>query len=148
MGGKPTGVTEATTEIVLEAAWFLPATVRRTSRRLGLMSDSSYRYERRVDPGALLAARDRALALLQELTARSTISQPAIAGADGPGRAGPITLRTERIEGLLGHCHSRPKPSRATSRGWAASSCFLATIRARPLAAADLPRRSCRARST
>jgi phenylalanyl-tRNA synthetase beta chain len=62
MGGKPTGVTDSTTEIVLEAAWFLPATVRRTSRRLGLVSDSSYRYERRVDPGALLAARDRALA--------------------------------------------------------------------------------------
>ena len=61
MGGKPTGVIDSTTEIVLEAAWFLPATVRRTSRRLGLVSDSSYRYERRVDPGALLAARDRAL---------------------------------------------------------------------------------------
>ena len=101
MGGKPTGVDESTTEIVLEAAWFQPATVRRTSRRLGLMSDSSYRYERRVDPGALLAARDRALALLIELTGATISSAASIAGAPPQGRV-PITLRTKKIAGLLG----------------------------------------------
>jgi phenylalanyl-tRNA synthetase beta chain len=101
MGGKPTGVDEATTEIVLEAAWFLPAAVRRTSRRLGLMSDSSYRYERRVDPGALLAARNRAIALLEEFTGAVVVSQPAIAGAP-PAARKPVTLRAEKIRGLLG----------------------------------------------
>jgi phenylalanyl-tRNA synthetase beta chain len=101
MGGKPTGVTAATTEVVLEAAWFAPATVRRTSRRLALMSDSSYRYERRVDPGALLAARDRAVALLVKLTGATLVSAPAIAGELPPGR-GPVTLRTRRISDLLG----------------------------------------------
>jgi phenylalanyl-tRNA synthetase beta chain len=101
MGGKPTGVTDTTTEIVLEAAWFDPATVRRTSRRLGLMSDSSYRYERRVDPGALIAARDRALALLVELTGATISSASSIAGAPPAGN-GPITLRARKIEGLLG----------------------------------------------
>ena len=101
MGGKPTGVSDSTTEIVLEAAWFLPATVRRTSRRLALMSDSSYRYERRVDPGVLSMARDRALALLQELAGAVIVSQPAIAGASAVSR-GPITLRSEKISGLLG----------------------------------------------
>ena len=101
MGGKPTGVTDATTEVVLEAAWFLPATVRRTSRRLGLMSDSSYRYERRVDPGALLLARNRALGLLQELTGAKIISQPALAGAP-PAPRPPVTVRQEKIRGLLG----------------------------------------------
>ena len=101
MGGKPTGVTDSTTEVVLEAAWFDPATVRRTSRRLGLMSDSSYRYERRVDPGALLAARDRALALLVELTGATISSQSSIAGAPPAGN-GPIILRARKIEGLLG----------------------------------------------
>jgi phenylalanyl-tRNA synthetase beta chain len=101
MGGKPTGVGDTTTEIVLEAAWFLPAAVRRTSRRLGLMSDSSYRYERRVDAGALLAARNRAIALLQELTGAVIVSQPAIAGAPPAGRE-PVTLRAEKIRGLLG----------------------------------------------
>jgi phenylalanyl-tRNA synthetase beta chain len=101
MGGKPTGVTDATTEIVLEAAWFAPATVRRTSRRLGLMSDSSYRYERRVDPGALLAARDRALALLLELTGATITGLSFVAGAPPAGR-GPITLRYDRVAALLG----------------------------------------------
>lgn len=101
MGGKPTGVTETTTEIVLEAAWFLPATVRRTSRRLGLISDSSYRYERRVDPGALLVARDRALALLLELTGATISSDSSIAGTP-PAARGPITLRTKRIADVLG----------------------------------------------
>jgi phenylalanyl-tRNA synthetase beta chain len=101
MGGKPTGVTEATTEVVLEAAWFQPAAVRRTSRRLGLISDSSYRYERRVDPGALLLARNRALHLLREICGAVIVSQPAIAGAP-PAPRGPITLRAEKIRGLLG----------------------------------------------
>jgi phenylalanyl-tRNA synthetase beta chain len=101
MGGKPAGVTDSTTEIVLEAAWFLPATVRRTSRRLGLVSDSSYRYERRVDPGALLAARDRALALLVELTGATISSVSSVVGGP-PAARGPITLRTKKIAGLLG----------------------------------------------
>ena len=101
MGGKPTSVSETTTEVVLEAAWFLPASVRRTSRRLGLMSDSSYRYERRVDAGALLLARNRAIALLQELTGAVIVSQPAIAGAP-PVPRGPIALRAKKIGGLLG----------------------------------------------
>jgi phenylalanyl-tRNA synthetase beta chain len=101
MGGKPTAVTGSTTEIVLEAAWFLPATVRRTSRRLALASDSSYRYERRVDPGALLAARDRALALLLELTGATISSVSSVVG-EAPAARGPITLRTRRIESLLG----------------------------------------------
>ncbi len=101
MGGKLTGVTDTTTEVVLEAAWFLPATVRRTSRRLGLMSDSSYRYERRVDPGALLAARDRALTLLVEIAGATVASTSAIAGAPPEARR-PILLHSKRIESLLG----------------------------------------------
>jgi phenylalanyl-tRNA synthetase beta chain len=65
------------------------------------MSDSSYRYERRVDPGALLAARDRALALLLELTGAQISSASSVAGAPPAGN-GPITLRTHKVEGLLG----------------------------------------------
>ena len=101
MGGKPTGVSETTVEIVLESAWFLPGAVRRTSRRLGLMSDSSYRYERRVDAGGLLVARNRAITLLQELAGAVVVSQPVIAGAPPAGRE-PITLRAQNISGLLG----------------------------------------------
>jgi phenylalanyl-tRNA synthetase beta chain len=101
MGGKPTGVTGTTTEIVLEAAWFQPATVRRTSRRLGLISDSSYRYERRVDPGALFAARERALSLIIELTGATLATAGAVSG-NSPAPYGVITLRTQKVAGLLG----------------------------------------------
>jgi phenylalanyl-tRNA synthetase beta chain len=101
MGGKPTAVSGSTTELVLEAAWFLPATVRRTSRRLALMSDSSHRYERRVDPGTVLAARDRALSLLIELAGARISSASAEAGTL-PAAQEPITLRSARISTLLG----------------------------------------------
>jgi phenylalanyl-tRNA synthetase beta chain len=101
MGGKPTGVTDATMEILLETAWFAPAIVRRTSRRLGLISDSSYRFERRVDPAGMPAARDRAVALLRELAGAEFAGAPVAAGTPPPSR-GPITLREARITGLLG----------------------------------------------
>lgn len=46
MGGEDSGVSDTTTDVILEAAWFQPGAVRRTSRRLVLSSDSSYRFER------------------------------------------------------------------------------------------------------
>lgn len=62
MGGLDTAVTEKTTTVLLEAAWWDPATIRRTARRLGMHTDASHRFERSADidaiPGALnLAAR-------------------------------------------------------------------------------------------
>ncbi|HXP33913.1 MAG TPA: phenylalanine--tRNA ligase subunit beta, partial [Chthoniobacterales bacterium] len=56
MGGEETGVTETTKSILLESAYFLPASVRRTARNLNLPSDASYRFERGVDPGMVLRA--------------------------------------------------------------------------------------------
>src|SRR3954466_9406861 len=76
MGGQNAGVDATTTDIVIEAAYFRPQSIRWTSRRLGLASDSSYRFERGVDPhGTLLAAR-RAVDLILE-TAGGTVSGPA-----------------------------------------------------------------------
>ncbi|PYL73180.1 MAG: phenylalanine--tRNA ligase subunit beta, partial [Verrucomicrobia bacterium] len=54
MGGEETGVTESTKNILLESAYFLPASVRRTARNLNLPSDASYRFERGVDPQMIL----------------------------------------------------------------------------------------------
>ena len=57
MGGEGSGVTDATTEIVFEAAYFDPMTIARSSKRHGLRSEASHRFERGVDPeGALRAA--------------------------------------------------------------------------------------------
>ena len=64
MGGKDSEIAVDTTEIALEAACFKPARVRRSSRLLGLSSDSSLRFERGVDLGSVRAASDRATYLL------------------------------------------------------------------------------------
>ena len=66
MGGKNSGVTEETTDIILESAWFLPSSIRHTSRRLGLGSDSSYRFERGTSPWNALRAAARAIQLILE----------------------------------------------------------------------------------
>lgn len=101
MGGLDSGVTESTTDLVLEAAWFDPVHVRRTSRRLGLLSDSSYRFERRVDPATVLSARDRAIALLQEWAGAEVAAAPVVAGTP-PIVEREITLRLARAGKLIG----------------------------------------------
>jgi phenylalanyl-tRNA synthetase beta chain len=65
MGGEFSGISDETTSALLEAAHFEPTNIRMTSRRLGVSSDSSYRFERGLDPNETLeAARNRATALL------------------------------------------------------------------------------------
>jgi phenylalanyl-tRNA synthetase beta chain len=53
MGGEHSGVTEATTDILIECAWFDPASIARTGQKLGLTSDARSRFERGVDPAFL-----------------------------------------------------------------------------------------------
>src|SRR5438552_121548 len=67
MGGEETGVTEYTRNVLLEAAYFLPASVRHKARELNLPSDASYRFERGVDPEMVLRASQRATELIQEI---------------------------------------------------------------------------------
>lgn len=67
MGGAETAVSDETRNILLECALFNPGTIRRTARRHGLSSDSSYRFERGVDPAGIERALDRCAALLAEL---------------------------------------------------------------------------------
>ncbi|HWW62534.1 MAG TPA: phenylalanine--tRNA ligase subunit beta [Thermoanaerobaculia bacterium] len=50
MGGFESEITSATKDLLLECAWFNPSVVRRTKRRLGMLTDAAYRFERRVDP--------------------------------------------------------------------------------------------------
>ena len=69
MGGQNSEVTDATTRVLFESAHFAPASIRRTGRRLGLSSESSYRFERGVDPAGTLYAADRAVALLSRFSA-------------------------------------------------------------------------------
>lgn len=107
MGGADSGVTESTTDIVLESAWFEPSMIRRTARRHGFSTDSSYRFERGVDVSGIEPAAARAATLIVEIAAGQlllptahvedkTHSAPLRAGAE-------ISLRHERCLALLGY---------------------------------------------
>lgn len=101
MGGEETGVTNSTTSVLLESARFFPADVRATSRRLGLMSDSSYRFERGVDPAAVNLAAARAIQLLVE-HASATVDGPTVESAACDIEDQLVPLRLSRISTVLG----------------------------------------------
>jgi phenylalanyl-tRNA synthetase beta chain len=67
MGGFDSGITETTTNVLLEVAYFKRESIRQTSRKLGLASEASYRFERGVDIENLIRASDRATDLIIEL---------------------------------------------------------------------------------
>lgn len=71
MGGANTEVTDKTTNILIESAYFKPERIRKTSKRLGLSTEASYRFERGTDIETLKEALDRAAFLIQELTGGS-----------------------------------------------------------------------------
>ena len=101
IGGAASEVAAGTTEILLEAAVFKRERVRRTSRRLGLRSDSSLSFERGVDAHALTQALDRAAALLGEVAGGQVA--PGILSAGSPGaKPGAVALDLGRLSALLG----------------------------------------------
>jgi phenylalanyl-tRNA synthetase beta chain len=66
-GGISSGVKQSTSNIFLESAWFNPVSVRKTSKRHGLKTDASFRFERGTDPDMTVTALKRAAMLIQEL---------------------------------------------------------------------------------
>jgi phenylalanyl-tRNA synthetase beta chain len=100
MGGEASGVTESTTDILLESALFAPTRVRRASRLLGLFSDSSYRFERGVDPEMVAIASARAAELILQVAGGSAVDPLYVAGKC-PERA-KVSVRHERVRTLLG----------------------------------------------
>src|SRR5215510_241968 len=101
MGGENSEVREQTTAVLLESAYFIPETVRRTARRLGLRSEASYRFERGVDPQGTVLALNRAAALITQL-AGGQVSHGVIDVCPQPLLSVPISLRARRITQLLG----------------------------------------------
>ena len=101
MGGEESGVSETTKNILLEAAWFLPTSVRRTARTLNLPSDASYRFERRVDPGMVLAASNRAAELMREIAGANPAAEIATAGKL-PSPPSDVSLRYSQVDELIG----------------------------------------------
>lgn len=76
-GGIESGITSATTKIFLESAWFNPVSVRRTSKRHGLHTDASFRFERGADIDITVTALKRAALMIREITG-AKISSPVI----------------------------------------------------------------------
>lgn len=107
MGGEDTGVTDATKNVLLEAAYFLPASIRRTARTLNLPSDASYRFERGVDPQMILRASNRAAELMSELATGRPDKGISIAG-QLPSDPANVSLLYERCDRVLGK-HIEPK---------------------------------------
>lgn len=82
MGGQNSEVKDDTADLVLEVAYFKPSTIRWVSKTLGLSSDSSYRFERGVDPSSLRYATDRAVQLILETAGGEVCSPESVAGAE------------------------------------------------------------------
>jgi phenylalanyl-tRNA synthetase beta chain len=101
MGGEDSGVTESTTDILLESALFDAPTVRVTARGLDLHSDSSYRFERGVNPAGVLAASARAVQLVIEVAGGSA-DEAVVAAGELPPLDWIVDLRYERCRDLLG----------------------------------------------
>ena len=101
MGGEETGVTETTKSILLESAYFLPASVRRTARNLNLPSDASYRFERGVDPEMVLRASHRATELIRKI-ADGTPAKEVGAAGKVPANPADVSLSYEKCDRVVG----------------------------------------------
>ena len=101
MGGATSEIGAGTRLIVLESAYFKPASIRRTSKRLGLKTEASTRFERGADVNAAPAAIARAAALLQQIGAAQPLG-PMIDKYAAPQAPLRLTLRASRIERVLG----------------------------------------------
>lgn len=101
MGGSNSQVTQATQNILLEAALFLPGSVRRTARQLGLSTDSSYRFERGVDPLGVLPALDRAASLILEV-AGGKLAKGVGSVSTAGFKTAKVQFRPARANAILG----------------------------------------------
>ncbi|MBN1576135.1 MAG: phenylalanine--tRNA ligase subunit beta [Chitinispirillaceae bacterium] len=102
MGGAGSEITDATTDVFLECAFFEQTGIRKTAKRLGISTDSSYRFERGVDPGeGLVDALDTAAAMLSEL-AGGVVAQGTIDVYPEKRTQRTIILHPEKVARVLG----------------------------------------------
>jgi len=114
MGSAESEVTESTTDIVLEAAYFQPTRVRRTRRALGISSESSYRFERGIDMLALPDAMARAIDLIVSI-AGGAVREPPLDLWPEPQQPRSVFLRDARVSQLLGVAIPRKETERLLS---------------------------------
>jgi phenylalanyl-tRNA synthetase beta chain len=100
MGGLDSAVSNDTVDILLEAAYFSPASIRSASKRLQLSSDSSYRYERGVDPCNVRRSAEYAIALILEIAGGAVVQAQECGSM--PCTPKIVSLRPERVNAMLG----------------------------------------------
>ncbi|MBK9248059.1 MAG: phenylalanine--tRNA ligase subunit beta [Ignavibacteria bacterium] len=101
MGGENSEITNQTTTVLIESAYFNPSSIRRTGKKLGISSDASYRFERGVDIDNLLYALDRAAMLIAELTG-GTIEEGLTDIYPHPQPRNSCVMRFERARSIIG----------------------------------------------
>lgn len=101
MGGENSEVTDSTQTILIESAYFNPSSIRKTAKSLALQTDSSYRFERGIDPNIQLKAAKRAAELIAEVSGGTIV--------DGYSDVHPVSIdpidvdmRVSRVNRLLG----------------------------------------------
>ncbi len=101
MGGQNTEINDRTVDVLLESAYFSPTSIRRTSKTLGIRTDSSYRFERGADIGISEWASRRAAHLILE-TAGGTLAAGVVDVCAEPIVPRQIVLRHAKVNALLG----------------------------------------------
>ena len=101
MGGEHSGINESTTDVLLESANFRPASVRATSKKLGMLSDASYRFSRGVDSELAEFGSRRAAKLICEL-AGAKVLKGVVDVRSEPRKPQTVVCRPARLEALLG----------------------------------------------
>jgi len=101
MGGASSEISPTTTDVVLEAAWFDPVAIARTSKRLGLRTEASVRFERGVDPEGVARAVARFCQLVGKV-AGATVSAASVEARGTVPRPARVVVRTRRVNEILG----------------------------------------------
>ncbi len=101
MGGENSEIDRDSTNILIESAYFNPTSIRRTSKKLGIQSDASYRFERGVDIENVLRALDRAASLIAEITG-GEIDEGVIDVYPNPKKPREIIFRPWRANEIIG----------------------------------------------
>lgn len=101
MGGENSEIADDTTQILLESAYFNPSAIRLTSKRLGIHTESSHRFERGADLQIVTTALDRAASLIAEL-AGGVVAKGTIDAFPAPQAENKLTVRVARVNNILG----------------------------------------------
>jgi len=101
MGGEESEISSFTQDVLIESAWFNPASVRRTAKLLGLHTEASHRFERGVDPEGVLRSQDRCVALICEIAGGVT-TEDVLDEYPAPFHTKTAELRPERVAAITG----------------------------------------------